>query len=130
MTTICWGDNHTGKNFVPPIKPRSLDNYLTNKLMKIPSDSGCLQAINFTNSTTGDLVFMGGTKFLLWWLPPRQVEHPTAHKFILIVFLFLESRLRLDYHILLNFALFENCLQNELKLTVQYIKYKWKLMKQ
>ena len=24
----------------------------------------CLQAINLTNSTTGDLVFMGGTKFL------------------------------------------------------------------
>ena len=27
-------------------------------------DFACLQAINLTNSTTGDLVFMGGTKFL------------------------------------------------------------------
>ena len=27
------------------------------------SDFACLQAINLTNSTTGDLVFMGGTKF-------------------------------------------------------------------
>ena len=27
------------------------------------SDCACLQAINLTNSTTGDLVFMGGTKF-------------------------------------------------------------------
>ena len=25
-------------------------------------DFACLQAINLTNSTTGDLVFMGGTK--------------------------------------------------------------------
>ena len=23
QTTICWGDNYTGKNFVPPIKTRS-----------------------------------------------------------------------------------------------------------
>ena len=28
------------------------------------SDFACLQDINLTNSTTGDLVFMGGTKFL------------------------------------------------------------------
>ena len=27
-------------------------------------DCACLQAINLNNSTTGDLVFMGGTKFL------------------------------------------------------------------
>ena len=27
-------------------------------------DFACLQAINLTNSTTGDLVFMGGAKFL------------------------------------------------------------------
>ena len=27
-------------------------------------DFACLQAINLTNSTTGDLVFIGGTKFL------------------------------------------------------------------
>ena len=26
-------------------------------------DFACLQAINLTNSTTGDLVFMGGNKF-------------------------------------------------------------------
>ena len=26
-------------------------------------DFACLQAINLTNSTTGDLVFIGGTKF-------------------------------------------------------------------
>ena len=26
-------------------------------------DFACLQAINLTNSTTGDLVFMGGKKF-------------------------------------------------------------------
>ena len=37
------------------------------------SDFACLQAINLTNSTTGDLVFMGGTKFCpvyaesSWW---------------------------------------------------------------
>ena len=37
------------------------------------SDFACLQAINLTNSTTGDLVFMGGTKFYpvcaesSWW---------------------------------------------------------------
>ena len=33
------------------------------------SDFACLQAINMTNSTTGDLVFLGGTKFY-----PRYAE--------------------------------------------------------
>ena len=36
-------------------------------------DFACLQAINLTNSTTGDLVFMDGTKFLPVWLSPRQM---------------------------------------------------------
>ena len=35
-------------------------------------DFACLQAINLTNSTTGDLVFMGGTKFLPVGLSSQQ----------------------------------------------------------
>ena len=31
-------------------------------------DFACLQTINLTAFTTGDLVFMGGTKFLPLWL--------------------------------------------------------------
>ena len=34
-------------------------------------DFACLQAIHFTAFTTGDLVFMGGTKFLPVQLSPR-----------------------------------------------------------
>ena len=33
----------------------------------------CLQAINLTAFTTGDLVFMGGKKFLPVQLSPRQL---------------------------------------------------------
>ena len=36
-------------------------------------DFACHQAINLTAFTTGDLVFMGGTKFLQVWLSPQQM---------------------------------------------------------
>ena len=36
-------------------------------------DFACLQAINLTTFTTGDLVYMGGTKFLPVWLSPQQM---------------------------------------------------------
>ena len=36
-------------------------------------DFACLYAINLTAFTTGDFLFMGGTKFLPVWLSPRQM---------------------------------------------------------
>ena len=59
-------------------------------------DFACLQAINLTDVTTGDLVFMGGTKFLPVKLSPRQlvVREVWKKSTLFILFLFLKASLR------------------------------------
>ena len=47
-------------------------------------DFACLQGINLTAFTTGDLVFMGGTKFLPVYVVVSltndcPMEHPSGH---------------------------------------------------
>ena len=49
------------------------DLFQADQVVIFKGDFACLQGINLTNSTTGDLVFMDGKKFYL------TVEHPIAH---------------------------------------------------
>ena len=57
-------------------------------------DFACLQAINLTNSKTGDLVFMGRTKFYpvyaesSWWNTLMLICGLTKFDFIIISYTF------------------------------------------
>ena len=52
-------------------------------------DFACLQAINLTAFTTGDLVFMGGTKFLPVQLTPRQM----VVRWSILIYMYVEDDL-------------------------------------
>ena len=76
-------------------------------------DCACLQAINLTNSTTGDLVFMGGKKFYpvhaesSWWNTLLLINLSSFKKFktknsqivsfkVMLEFLFTINRIKIE----------------------------------
>ena len=62
-------------------------------------DFSCLQAINLTAFAKGDLLFLGGTKFLPVWLCGCPMEHPNEHRTGRInIYRNKVNKLRLKYH--------------------------------